>query len=218
MRMGAMPWLVALAMATACGGSTTGGGSSGSGGSATGGSAAGGSGGAASGGTGNATSLTACDSPGTCALFATNCCGGYCDPSAPLSGWTAVNQAKLGQLQAQMCTGDIACPGCVSVDMPSYLALCRTGNCTAVDLRTDALSACSSDDECRVRWGSNCCEDCGGGNPDLLIAYNKNASLEAEVCDPAAGACPPCAPPPYPKAILPLCGPDGHCTYTIVGP
>ena len=219
-----------VAVAVACGGSTSGDGSGtggsatgGSGGSsasgATGGSATGGSGGSsASGGTGNVAGLTACDAPGTCELFAKNCCGGYCDPNAPLSGWQAVNSSKTSELEAQLCQGDIACPGCMSQDNLAYLALCRAGQCTAVDLRKDELSACKSHDECRVRWGSDCCESCGVPNAESLIAYNKNVSLEQQVCDPKSGGCPPCAPPPYPPYILPICGSDGHCTTTLVGP
>ncbi|MBE7485145.1 MAG: hypothetical protein HS104_34905 [Polyangiaceae bacterium] len=221
--------LVGLGAAVACGGSTSSdgksGGAGGSGGATTGGTSSGGSssggsssGGSSAGGTGNVSGLTACSAPGTCELFATNCCGGYCDPNAPLGGFTAVNETKLNEFEAALCPGDIACPGCVSFDNPNYLALCRAGQCTAVNLRDDSLSACQSDSDCRVRWGSDCCEDCGGGNPDQLVAYNKDKSLEAEVCNPNDGACPPCAPPPYPKSILPYCGPDGHCTYTIVGP
>lgn len=211
-----------FAVASACGGSTAtdgkGTGGSATGGTSTGGSGGSGTGGTATGGTGNVTGLTACDSPGTCTLFAKNCCGGYCDPNAPLSGWQAVNGSKLQQLESQLCQGDIACPGCMSYDNPNYLALCRTGQCTALDLRTDELSACKSDDDCRLRWGSGCCETCSPMGPDSLITYNKNANLEAQVCEPNGGACPPCAPPPYPKPSLPYCGPDGHCRITIVGP
>ena len=135
-----------------------------------GGRATGGSGGSsARGGTGNVAGLTACDAPGTCELFAKNCCGGYCDPNAPLSGWQAVNSSKTSELEAQLCQGDIACPGCMSQDNLAYLALCRAGQCTAVDLRKDELSACKSHDECRVRWGSDCCESCGVPNADCLL-------------------------------------------------
>jgi len=172
----------------------------------------------ATGGSGNAAGFTACSAPGTCMLFATNCCGGYCDVNAPLSGFQAVSQAKVNELEAQLCAGDIACPGCLSMDNPDYLALCRAGQCSAVDLRTDSLSTCTADSDCRLRWGSDCCEDCGGGNTEQLIVYNKNANLEAEVCPPNGGACPPCAPPAYPPYVLPYCGPDKHCTWTIVGP
>ncbi len=189
---------------TACGGSTNSDGASG------------GSGGAINGGgAGGAESITACPEPGTCTLFATNCCGGYCDTNVALSAFLAVNEAKLEEHEAQSCRGDIACPGCVSVRDPDHLALCRSGHCVAADLRKDPLSACQTDSDCRVRWGSNCCEDCAGGNP---VAYNKNASLEAEVCSPNSGDCAPCAPPPYPPTVLPYCGADGHCAWALVGP
>lgn len=199
----------------ACGGSTSTNPSAGGAGGGGSGGAGGSSGGA--GGSGASSNLAQCSAPGTCTLFATNCCGGYCDANAPLAGFQAVNVAKLGELEAQTCTGDIACPGCVSVDNPNYLAACRAGQCAAVDLRQDALSACAKDDDCRLRWGSGCCEDCGG-NANELVVYSTSANLEAEVCNPGGGACPPCAPPPYPPYILPLCGEDKHCRYTVVGP
>ena len=163
--------------------------------------------------------LGACDGPGTCTLFATNCCGGYCDPNASLSGFKAVNATKVSELEQLICDPNgVVCAGCASMDNPDYLALCRSGECTAVNLREDSLSACQLDDDCRLRWGSSCCESCGGGSEQNLIAYNKNANLEAEVCEPNGGACPPCAPPAYPPHLLPLCGADKHCTWTIVGP
>ena len=208
-----------LVVTLACGGSTTNStATGGTGGTSAGGSggAVGGSGSAATGGAGNASGFTSCDGPGTCQLFAKNCCGGYCDPNHPLTGWEAISSAKLGAYELQTCSGDIACPGCVSVDNPSYFAACRSGKCTAVDLREDQLSACKSDSDCALRWGMGCCEDCGGGNEQNLVAYNKNASLE--LCDPKGGACPPCMPPPYPSYVLPYCGPNGHCALTIVGP
>ena len=82
----------------------------------------------------------------------------------------------------------------------------------------DKIVSCKTNEDCRVRWGSNCCEDCGGGDTDQLIAYNKNANLEAEVCGPYGGACPPCMPPPYPPYILPVCSKEGHCYMTVIGP
>jgi len=219
---------VLLLAMVACGGSTsssegTGGTSSGGtsgGGTSSGGTSGGGtsSGGTSSGGTGNVSGLDSCSGPGTCVLFATNCCGGYCDPAAPLSGYQAVNEQKVTELEATLCTGDIMCPGCVSVDNPANLALCRGQKCQAVDLKKDALSACQSDADCRLRWGSDCCEDCAAFGTDNLISYSASQNLEAEVCKPGGGACPPCAPPPYPKSVLPVCGPDKHCTWTLVGP
>jgi len=232
MRLGTT--LAALVVAlTGCGGSTStdgtpGGGSggsgnvSGSGGSGnasgsggTGGSAAtGGSGNAGgSGGTGlgGSASWTACDQPGTCLLAPTNCCG-YCGP-APLSGYLAVNEKHYQDVQNQLCADPMACPDCISYEEPNYLALCRVDQCAAVDLRTDILSACADDTDCRLRWGTSCCESCGGSS---LVAYNQKANLESEVCQPFGGACPPCMPPPYPSTASAVCE-AGHCKVKGTG-
>jgi hypothetical protein len=225
-----------LLVAVGCGGSTSSGGSGGAAGAGgltsggNGGSGAvssGGSGavssggsGAGSGGTnvggtgaGGSASWADCDAPGTCVLAATNCCG-YCGP-APLSGYTAVNQTHAADLNAQLCADPQACPDCVTYEEPNYLALCRGGQCTPVDLRLDSLSACSTSADCRLRFGTSCCESCGGTENDL-VAYNKNANLEAEVCAPNGGACPPCVPPPYPDTAAAFCN-NGHCEVDLAG-
>jgi hypothetical protein len=214
-----------VACALACGGST---GNDGSGGAQSGGSggSGGGSGGSSSGGTGgggiggggggNIGGFSACEQKGVCVLAPTNCCG-YCDPNAKITGYAAIHQAHEQAYNDSVCADDVLCPGCVSADNPHNLALCRGGSCVGVDLRRDELSACNTPDDCRVRWGSRCCESCGGDNHDELVAYNKNVSLEKEVCSPFGGACPPCAPAPYPDYILPICV-DGHCSWTLVGP
>lgn len=218
--------LVALSLGPACGGSTStlvgtdGGGAGGasSGGTGGGGTSSGGTSSGGASGAGASANLTACEAPGTCTLFAKNCCGGYCDPSTPIEQYQPVNADRVNDLEAELCRYDVACPGCMSADDPAFFAACRGGECRAVDLRADTLSSCDSDADCRLRWGTSCCEDCGGGAPERLVAYSTNANLEAEVCPPNGGACPPCAPPPYPPYILPYCGPDSHCTWTLVGP
>ncbi|GMV18052.1 MAG: hypothetical protein HS104_25395 [Polyangiaceae bacterium] len=200
------------------GGSSSGGSSSGgasSGGTSSGGASSGGSGGtgavSGSGGAGGSPSWTACKDPGTCQLLPTNCCG-YCGP-APLSGFEAVNESHVQDYTAQTCADPQACPDCITFEEPNYLALCRNGTCTEVDLRLDALSACSGDGDCRLRYGAGCCESCGGMG---LVALNKDAKLGAEVCSPFAGACPPCVPPPYPSTALAVCQ-AGHCVVKNTG-
>lgn len=214
-----------LACALACGGSTgsdtssggaqsggSGGAFGGSGGTSTGGT---GTGGSASGGSGNIGGFQTCDQKGTCVLAPTNCCG-YCDPNAKITGFEAVNQAHEAAYMDSVCADDVLCPGCVSAENPHNLALCRGGSCVGVDLRRDELSACNTPDDCRMRWGSGCCESCSSNHEELIV-YNKNVNLEQEVCPPVGGACPPCAPAPYPDYILPICV-DGHCSRTLVGP
>lgn len=222
--------LISCLVLAACGGSTSEGGTGGSssGGSSSGGSSSGGasSGGSSSGGagavsggggSGNAGGLGgsagwfACKDPGECLLYPTNCCG-YCGPAA-LSGYEAVNQAHAKDYVASTCADPVACPDCITYEEPNYLALCRNGTCTEVDLRLDALSACGSDGDCQLRYGTDCCESCGGG---ALVAVSTKASLAAEVCSPFGGACPPCMPPPYPANAAAVCQ-AGHCAVKYSG-
>lgn len=211
---------VSLVLALACGGSTSdGGGQGGSGGSVGGSGGSGGSGAtgggagttggsAGAGGSGAVYNWEACENPGECTLFATNCCGGYCSEE-PISGFIPVNESSIGVVENQYCSGDVLCPGCPAIPHPNYVSVCRSKECTAVDIRSDAISACSGDDDCRLRFGSTCCESCGP-LPGELIAVNKSGQLESEVCSPFAGACPPCVPPPYPKEAVAQCV-GGHC-------
>jgi hypothetical protein len=141
-------------------------------------------------------------------LFATNCCGGYCGEH-PLSGWIPIHQSWLGAVEGQYCADPVACPGCASFPQENYLAVCRDQKCQAIDLRQDELSECASDTECQLRYGSSCCESCAGF-PEELIAVSTKHPLGAVVCDPLAGACPPCVPPDYPPGALAQCV-SGHC-------
>jgi hypothetical protein len=214
--------------AVACGGSTTSGGpvgASGASGAASGGvsgtgtgggggfAPAGGSGGfAPAGGTtgigGSGAFQSVCQYPGDCTLFATNCCGGYCGEH-PITGWIAVIEKSLPAVQQLYCSDPVACPDCETAPHESYVAVCRSAECVAVDVRSDAISACNGDQDCRLRYGSSCCELCNG-IPQQLIAVRTDGQLEKEVCSPFEGACPPCAPPGYPAGALALCI-AGHC-------
>jgi len=202
-----------------CGGSTTnGGGAGGTAGSGGTGNASGsgGSGNASTGGSGNATSGGAsgfdqCDGPGTCVLVPDTCCG-YCGPT-DLSKYLAVDQSHLEELSNQLCADPVACPDCISWEEPNYLALCRAGTCTAVDLRTDELSACTGDSDCQLRWGTGCCETCAEVD---LVAIGSAQSFGQAVCPTGPAACPPCMPPPYPAGAAAVCE-AGHCSVKYSG-
>ncbi len=236
MKRGAISALFAFALAAACGGSTEGSGSGGSAGSSgasgsagssgngatsgtsgsggnpaggAGGSAAsGGSGGGGAGGSAAATSFDDCTDAGQCVLFAKNCCGSYCN-DVPISAYLPINGSFIQQVTAAQCVEPVGCPDCISMEQPNYFAACRANECVAVDLRTDALSACNSSAECRLRWGASCCESCSQ-DTNQIVALNQNASLEQEVCDPLAGACPPCVPQPFPADVAAECI-SGQC-------
>ena len=222
-----MRWLIVIASvlsaAIACGGSTTGEGGGADGGGAVGGTGNAGAGGAVggggtgalggtggTGGTGAVYNWELCKGPAECTLFATNCCGGYC-VETPLSGWIPVATESLGVVQNQYCSDPVACPDCIEFEHANYLAVCRNDKCTAIDLRKDSISACSADSDCRLRFGTGCCESCAGQSAQL-VAVSTKAQLENEVCA-GPGACPPCVPPAYPKEAKATCL-TGHCQVT----
>ncbi len=226
-------WMIALsiALAAACGGNvTTSGGASGNGG-ASGGGASGGtsgvggtSGSGANGGTSSAGTSGSgggggdpkwfeCSDTSECQLFANNCCGGYCSSNQPISGWAALNSSHVQDYSSALCNPTPACPDCIATTLPYYAALCRNG-CEVVDIRKDIVSDCSTDSDCRLRWGSGCCEACNDSNPNDLVAVAKGDDYL--LCGNAAPPC--CAPAPYPPDALSVCN-AGHCQVSVyVGP
>ncbi len=216
-----------LGCIVACGGSTggsnpDGGAGSGAGGGAgtggTGGGAFGGSGGVLTGGTGGVStggtggnSFSACNGPGECSLFPTNCCG-YCG-EAKLEGFVGVNNAKTTEANNFYCADPVACPDCVEFPKPNFVALCEAGQCTPLDLRQTDLTSCKTKNDCRLRWGSDCCESCAGNSLEL-VAVSNDGALENAVCGPTDGACPPCAPQPFPPGSDVDCD-QGHCRALI---
>jgi len=70
---------------------------------------------------------------------------------------------------------------------------CVKGQCVVEDLRTSAVTACKTSDECKIRHGTGCCEGCGGGDE---ISVRNDGSFEKLVCSSGPVACPACAPLP----------------------
>jgi hypothetical protein len=91
------------------------------------------------------------------------------------------------------------------------LPFCIEGHCQAIDIRQDKLTSCSTEAQCRLRWGTTCCEPCGTPAPAMLVAVNSQVSYDQTVCGTGTG-CPDCVTAPYPTAARALCGPDNHCT------
>jgi hypothetical protein len=79
-----------------------------------------------------------------------------------------------------------------------------------LDIREDLLTSCGGDAQCRLRWGTQCCEGCSNPN-EMLVAVNSQVDYEATICGSQHGGCPPCAPPPYPAEARAVCGLDYHC-------
>lgn len=214
---------VGLVSATvaACGGSSTSGlGSGGSAGVGAAGSGAGGSGavgggGNGGGGTGGVGGIggpnrAACNTNDECRLLPTNCCG-YCG-EAKIEGFIAVNEKYLSEVYGELCADPVACPDCVEYPKPNLVALCEQGQCQPRDLRQMDFSSCNTKDDCVMRWGSDCCEGCGG-HPLEIIGLNKNTNWESEICG-GPSPCDACVPQPFPPdAILDCLA--GHCIVQV---
>ncbi len=218
-----------------CGGSTSGGdgtgggaGVAGHGGSgATAGSAQGGTGGlggtdaaAGAGGTGAATDAgavppgwRACDDTSECAVRARACCPG-CGPMS-VDQAIAVHRDFLDDAAERACgPNPESCPDVLCEVAPTWvLPFCASGECIAIDIRTDLLTSCGTAAQCRLRWGTTCCESCSE-SPGLLVAVNSQVDYDRTVCGEVSG-CPPCAPPPYPPDARAECGPDHHCRVAV---
>ncbi len=168
---------------------------------------------ACNGGTPN---MDACQQPYECSLAPNGCCGDCGDGTA--QSFVALNRAQLGNYErARGCSG-VACGPCPPIDVlqrtsPYFAATCAAGSCRVVDTRQTDVTACTTDSDCTLRLGLNCCESCGGDN---LLAVNKRADLNALLCGDGAGACPPCV-PVYPDEFRPACD-SGRCLVVRVAP
>jgi hypothetical protein len=170
--------------------------------------------GGSGGGTGGATgSWSYCAGPGWCLEQYNGCC-----PPCGLekiSDLSGVNRdpAQIDAFRASQCSDPGPdCPNCMTETDPNLMSFCVSAQCQMIDVRTDAISSCTSDGDCVMRY-ADCCESCGAPNGSLLIAINamKAGEYSAQVCDPnGGGGCPPCV-PTYPPDWSAFCGGDGHC-------
>jgi len=208
---------------TGCGGDVTigtggAGGTGGTGGAGgTGGTAATGTSTTGSTATGTVTmndDFAACSGPGQCVLAIPDCCGGCGVPE--VGNFVAVNSAKLEAYSKSVCPEPEPCPDCPYGLNPHLFAYCDAGTCVAADVRTHAVSACTTSNDCQLRNGTSCCEGCGVASVyDLTaVASGANPSLVELVCVPEGG-CPPCL-PEYPPEASSVCGANGHCEIIVL--
>ena len=211
---------MALALA-ACGGSVnavpgSGGASSAGGGSAesatasTGGTTVGS--GTSSSGAGGAPSFAECDGPGQCILAAPGCCGAGCG-MPELGQFVPIHKQHAGDFFNLTCDDpNVGCPECASASNPNLFATCRSGQCLGHDVREHPFSECQVQDDCKLRFGLECCE-CGSDYLGVTaIRKDAEALLVEAVCVPQQGCddCVPTTPPStYAECIA------GHCAVVV---
>jgi hypothetical protein len=153
--------------------------------------------------------FSSCERSSECIVVPESCCG-TC--GAPVRGDAiAINADAASEYAGRACEDDVGCPACAPLFIdPTLIATCRAGRCELVDLQRHAASACTREDDCKVRT-PDCCECGGDTDPGRLIGIATSAEGEYAdlVCDPER-ACPECG-AIYPTEVTVECGAGGHC-------
>jgi hypothetical protein len=107
----------------------------------------------------------------------------------------SVNSAR--QDDARNCSDDVLCGACEEVGELAttgqyFIPTCYGGTCGVFDLRGSSDTECESDDDCFLRDGSGCCEECGDSGFLALSSTDFLQDLCAE--DTACVACDPSPP------------------------
>jgi hypothetical protein len=149
-----------------------------------------------------------CDKSDDCGVSSESCCG-QCGAYTS-QDVIAIRRDSLSSYVDTRCGTSFGCPACAAAVLSSITAVCRAGRCAVADLSQDPMTACTRDDECRVR-SKDCCE-CGGNLYDLVAIATSAASSYVElVCEEGWG-CDACL-PSYDKTAR--CD-GGHCVVELL--
>jgi hypothetical protein len=150
--------------------------------------------------------FASCDGPGQCTLTHYGCCGPCGRPE--LDDLAAIAGEQQDAFRQAECPVETPCPDCEACANGDLFAYCDMGTCWGADLSEHPMNACTDNDECRLRIGTGCCEQCGTVDPFCgpitAIHVNAEATLRGLVCPEGAGECPPCA-PDYPDQVVAAC-------------
>lgn len=160
----------------------------------------------------------ACDAPSDCVLAPADGCCYPCGDSLTLEQVTAIAHDHAPDYYESQCPGELECPACEPAWNANLQTTCNdAGRCEPFDVRRLPLSACTADEDCRLRV-PECCE-CGAPvDAARLIALNPDevGAYTSLVCPSGAPSpdCHPCA-AVYPDTVEAYCAPDGHCDVRV---
>jgi hypothetical protein len=159
---------------------------------------------AGAGDAGGGSDWAACTDQGQCSVNPVGCCAVCGAPT--LADVVGVRIGREDQHYTEVCPVPEPCPRCPTFDAPELVPTCQAGQCKVVDVRMQAVTACTMDSECRIRTTS-CCE-CGGDERYIAVSTTSTETYESLVC-PMGTACPECL-PMYPDTVVARCV-AGHC-------
>ena len=163
---------------------------------------------ACSGGTPN---FDACQAPTDCAIGGQGCCGTCDGPGVSAHSLIAYATKHQNEVYGSCALVDIACAPCYQPpeyeqQLKYFIPDCVRGQCVVHDIRKSAVTACNTEQDCRLRSGTQCCEGCGSD----LVSVANNGGLEKLVCGDMPTACPAIACAPNPSTGVSYCD-AGHC-------
>jgi hypothetical protein len=155
---------------------------------------------------GASSSWRSCPGLGGCVIAGRDCCSPCGAPQR--CDVYAVSTMHASSLEQKVCPTPMACPACVSTTNRWLQAFCESGTCVVVDVRTHAISACATDDDCVART-TYCCDDCFGNDPVVAIRKDQVKAYAQQVCGKTK--CMQCKSPP-PSTHKAICHPvRKHC-------
>jgi trypsin inhibitor len=162
---------------------------------------------------GRSPNYDACKVAQDCVLASPGCCG-VCDgPGVSKHDFIAYNQANVG-LVSTCGNGNVACGACPEPEPGQgttqfFVPNCVAGECVVEDIRESDVTACTAAEDCKLRMGTACCENCAGGGGDV-VAVRNDGSFEKLVCGDVLPPCSACEPPVRIFADA-SCNPNGRC-------
>jgi hypothetical protein len=169
-----------------------------------------------------------CSQPSDCVIAGNGCCG-VCDgPGVDLNSLIAFNPEYTSRSGLQCVIPleapapgapgpgqePIACAPCPPVmngALKYFVPDCVRGQCAITDLRQSPLTTCKTSEECVLRHGTHCCEECTTTN---LVALRSDVAFQKLVCGSGDIACDDCAPPP--SDAVAYCAASGHCEVGVL--
>ena len=141
---------------------------------------------------------TSCAWSRECYAFPDDCCAVDC---------ASVRLVPMNGIERRDYFHSCSARGCVACRVSAeWIPRCVENRCTFVDLGSSAFSACKVDDDCELRWGTNCCDLCHPNPATDLVSVARSATF----CEDDNGGCDPCTLVPFPSGARPICQ-DGHC-------